>query len=99
MNLGILPNPELIAKGFPDFFIGVEVKFYDLEGGGDWSARRKLKEALNQCISYKYSKFGSSKMEPAMVMLATNISTQFSKYSPKVVKGFDDATEDLRHFC
>lgn len=73
MDIGCFPKQHLIEKGFPKYFFGIEVKCFNLDTK-DVSEYKKTYNLINQCISYKYSKFGKKLIEPAFILIADNFN-------------------------
>lgn len=73
LDIGCFPKEETIARGFPKYFFGIEVKCFNLDSKFGYEYD-KTYNIINQCLSYKYSKFGNKKMEPAFILIADNLN-------------------------
>lgn len=78
IDLGLYPRKETIEGGFPEMFFGIEVKSFDLNKTRFDNAP-KFKDSISQCLTYKYSKFGNSKIEPAFILFADNYSVEYNR--------------------
>jgi hypothetical protein len=71
LDLGLFPKDKTIEGGFPKYFFGIEVKCFDLNTD---TAVYKTKNLIHQCLTYKYTKFGKKRMQPAFILIADNFN-------------------------
>lgn len=62
LDIGCFPKQEALDLGFPKYFFGIEVKCISLNTKTGYEFE-KTWNLINQCLSYKYAKFGKKKME------------------------------------
>ena len=100
LDLGLFPKEETIDSGFPKFFFGIEIKCFNLNVK-EFNLIEKTNNLIHQCISYKYSKFGKNKMEPAFILIADNfnIDNFREEFEHELFRSYIQQTISIKQFA